>query len=198
MIRKQMFRPVFDADDGGGSGGDPPAKDEVTMTKAEADRLKRGNAEGDKAQRKLAAEVEELKTKLEDAAVGDDELAKANKRAERAEAALEGAKGKLGELETSIEQGKRTETVKTVASRLGFKNPELASKLIGEDDQADEATAEKALQGLLKSEPYLKGKVTPQRDVTGSEGGAPKPEAKDLTPRQRLENAYAQSGPTKE
>jgi hypothetical protein len=196
-MRKHLkFQPMLDADEGGGGGSDGGDDANVSMTKAEANRLKREAAEGQKAQRKLQAEVEELKTKLEDAAVGDDELAKATKRADRAEAALEAAKAKVTELETSIEQGKRQETVKAVASRLGFKNPELASKLIGEDDTSDESSTEKALQALLKSEPYLKGKASPQRDVTGgdegkTDEGGQKPEPKDPSPTQRMASAYA-------
>jgi chromosome segregation ATPase len=191
MKRLNEFAPMMDADEGGSDGADT-----VTLDKKEADQLRRKAAEGEKAQRKLQAELEDLKQKLEDATANDDDLAKETKRADRAEKALEAANAKVTELEAGIEKAKRSETVKAVATRMGIRNPDLAAKLIAEEDQADEASVERAFKSLLKEEPYLKAPGNGQRDVTGPEETAPetKTETKALTPQQRMSQAYAQTG----
>jgi hypothetical protein len=189
----RLYAPLFEADDGGGGG----SEDTVTLDKKEADQLRRKAAEGEKAQRKLQSELDDLKQKLEDATANDDDLAKETKRADRAEKALEAANAKVTELESGIEQAKRSETVKAVASRMGIRNPDLASKLIAEEDQADEASVERAFKSLLKEEPYLKAPGNGQRDVTGTEEDGKseiKTETKPMTPQQRLSQAYAQTG----
>ena len=180
---------------------DNKSSDEVTMSKAEADRLKREAAEGQKKTRKLEAEVADLKAKADDAEAGSDEVAKLTKQLEREKARADKAEGRVGELEGEIENGKRETTVTAVAKRLGFRNPEVASKLIGDDDKADESSAEKALKGLLKSEPYLKDPGKGQRDVTGTEsddksetGGSDKTETTGKTGQSRIADAYAKSG----
>lgn len=174
--------------------------DEVTMSKAEADQLRRKAAEGEKRSRKLEAELEALKEKLDDAEAGTDELAKITRERDREKAKAEQATARITELEGEIETGKRRATVTAVAKRLGMRNPEIAVRLIDGDSQADEQKAEQAIKGLLKSDPYLKAPGNGQRDVTGTEpaastGGSESSESsEEPTGEARLSVAYANTG----
>jgi septal ring factor EnvC (AmiA/AmiB activator) len=184
-------------DEGKDEGKD---EDKVTMTKAEADQLRRKASESDKAARKLEAKVADLEAKIEDADAGSDEVAKLTKQLEREKARADKAEGRVNELEDQIETAERDSTVSRVAKRLGFRDPDMAIRLIEKDDAGSEANAEKALKGLLKTSPYLKEPGKPQREVTGSESegddqdksegtSEKKPE---VTGEARLSSAYAQ------
>lgn len=193
------------------------AEDEkVEIDKAELDRLKREAAESGKSTRKLEKEIEKLKDELEDAkakaedaSAGDDEAKKLQKQIDREKAKREAAEERVKELEGDIESGNKERTVTAVATRLGFRNPKVALKLLDDDaDVSDETAAEKSLKALLKSDPYLKSAGKGQREVTGGAddpdggdggddakgGGKSNSEGKELKGQALISSAYAQSG----
>lgn len=139
-------------------------EDEVTIKKSEHDELKRSIAEKDKEVRKLSKEqkktetrIAELEQKLEDAQGGegeggDDKTAKA---LERLEGRLEKEAQKREAAEEKLETRERERTALDVASRLNFRNPGRAVKLLDPDDLETEDSAERALERLAREEPYM-------------------------------------------
>jgi hypothetical protein len=158
-------------DDGDGDGDGDGKEGKVEITKDELDRLKRKAAEGDKAQRKLQAQVDELKESLAEQSTDGDELDKAKAKIERLEGKLEAAEAKATDLEAEIETGRRQRTGLEIAQRLNFRNPARAIKLLDSDDLTDDSSTERALKALANEEPYMVGKRG-QRDVTGNDDDA--------------------------
>lgn len=194
------------------------AEDEkIEVDKAEFDRIKREHGESGKSVRKLEKKVEDLTEKLteaqekaEDGAADGDEAKKLQTKLTRVEGKLESAQERVKELESEISNGAKERNLMAVATRLNFRNPGKAIKLLEVDDDvdlSDESAAEKALKSLLKEEPYLAKpgkrqnaevgkKSDPGEDDDDGDGedGKSGKQSKDddLSPTQRMANAYGE------
>lgn len=129
---------------------DPPENEAVTKAYAklrEAEgRERKLKADLDKSQRKDMDENERLKAELEDA---------------RMESA--GLSERLDEID-------REKTVSAVATRLKFRNPALAARLVSKD-AGDDKAIEAELKAILKDSPELAARTTPPPPVNDG-GGA--------------------------
>jgi hypothetical protein len=128
---------------------DPPENEAVTkayekLREAEG-RERKLKASLDKAQRKDMDENERLKAELEDA---------------RMESA--GLSERLDEID-------REKTVSAVATRLKFRNPALAARLVSKD-AGDDKAIEAELKAVLKDSPELAARTTPPPPVNDSGG----------------------------
>lgn len=82
---------------------------------------------------------------------------------ERAEAEAEGRYKELYEEERQAREAaekaaaerERRDRVAQLASDLGFRNPQVAHRLLDADDLVDDTVAEASLKALAKQEPYL-------------------------------------------
>lgn len=128
---------------------DPPENEAVTKAYAklrEAEsRERKLKVDLDKAQRKDMDENERLKAELEDA---------------RLESA--GLSERLDEID-------REKTVSAVATRLKFRNPALAARLVSKD-AGDDKAIEAELKAVLKDSPELAARTTPPPPVNDSSG----------------------------
>lgn len=130
-------------DTGNGGGGD----EKVTMSKAEADALKREVAESRKAARKAKADADKA---AEDKAKQDGDLKSAAELAEK----------RAQEAEQRAEKVERDARLRTVAANLKARNPQVAAAALRERGVADDvfdddAKLEAAFKQLKKDEPYL-------------------------------------------
>lgn len=127
----------------------PPENDAVTKAYAklrEAEgRERKLKADLDKASRKDMDENERLKAELDDA---------------RMESA--GLTERLDEID-------REKTVSAVATRLKFRNPALAARLVSKD-AGDDKAIETELKAVLKDSPELAARTTPPPPVNDSGG----------------------------
>lgn len=58
-------------------------------------------------------------------------------------------------LEQQVADRDKRDAITTAATRLKFKNPTIAHRLLSDEEITDERSAEQALQRLAKAEPYL-------------------------------------------
>lgn len=133
------------------------------------------------AARKLRSENENLRTRLRAAETAEQERA----RAEMTE--LQRATDRATQLEKDLEAERtarrettlRLETV-SAARRLGFRDPELAYRLIGDvdyNDKGEPKNLDKMLADLSKSHPYL---VNGTSDYGGGPRGTPPSSGPDM------------------
>lgn len=150
-----------DEDDEGegddGEGDDDDGDDEAERrVKAAERRAKAAEAKARKAERKLRLNERQRQAKQgEYKQLYEDE------------------KQRNGELERRIREGARDRAIVEKARDAGFKNPELAVKLLGselneavdEDGEVDDDLVERSVKKLAKRESYLIDKKRPQGDV---------------------------------
>lgn len=117
--------------------------DKVTLTRAEADALRKQAAEGQKAARRAKAEAEKHAAEKAKAEGKWEELAKENER-------------KAVEAERRLQQRDHADRATAAARRLKFKSPELAVRFLDPDDLEDAALTEQALKKVLTEYPELK------------------------------------------
>lgn len=126
-------------------------------------------------QQKPAAEEPKPESKGRDSAIAAErrKAKAAEKRAEEAERKLadlarkeQEAEGRWQEiaeqerterekLERQVAERDKRDAITAAATRLKFKNPTIAHRLLSDEEITDERSAEQALQRLAKSEPYL-------------------------------------------
>lgn len=129
---------------------------EVEETTETTDPAATVDAERDKAfaeQRRKARAAEKRAKELEDKLAAKE---RADKEAEgRYQEIAEEERKAREALEQQVKDRDRRDAIVTAATRLKFKNPALAHRLVADDDVTDERSAEQALKRLADSEPYL-------------------------------------------
>lgn len=128
--------------DVGADAGGSDAGDTITMTKAEADALRRETAEARKAARKAKQDAERA---AEEKAKADGDFKAAAEAAEKR--ALEAE-----QRATRLEQDTR---VQRIAGRLGFRDPQDAARFLDDDELESDQATERALKQLKRDKPYL-------------------------------------------
>lgn len=123
------------------------------------------DAEGTTDEAKEAADraFAEQRRKLRAAEKRAQELEAKLTEKERAEAEAEGRYKELYEEERQAREAaekaaaerERRDRVAQLASDLGFRNPQVAHRLLDADDLVDDTVAEASLKALAKQEPYL-------------------------------------------
>lgn len=177
----------------GGGAEDPEEPEAETSPEPEgADAEPEAEAEGD-AEDEVKEETDEhspsraelvaLQRKLAEEAKGRRTAERKLKETARKEAEAQGEFERLYEDEKAAhettrrryEEAERSRTVTSVATRLGFRNPTIASQLVSlpEDvEPEDERAVERALKALAKREPYLVAEKRSQKPSVGEgEGG---------------------------
>lgn len=176
----------------GGGAEDPEEPEAETPTEPEGDAEPEAEAEGD-AEDEVKEETDEhgpsraelvaLQRKLAEEAKGRRIAERKLQASARKEAEAQGEFERLYEEEKAAHEGtrrryeeaERSRTVTAVATRLGFRNPTIASQLVSlpEDvEPEDERAVERALKALAKREPYLVAEKRPQKPSVGEgEGG---------------------------
>lgn len=152
-------------DDGGGDDGGSGDDDEIKISKAEHAKLKRGIAEKDRELREQKAERSKLEDRVGELEAGDDDVKKLEQRIERAEQRAKDAETRATEAETDRDKSRRERDAIDVATRLKFRNPARAIRMLDPSDLEDTASAEAALERLMREEPYL-ATDKKQREVT--------------------------------
>lgn len=150
--------PIAEGDDDDEDKDKEKDKDKVTLSKKEHDGLKRGIAEKDRELRETKSRVEELEQKVEDLGSDDDAVAKLEKRIERAEEARKAAERERDEARQEKESSAKQRAALAVATRMRFKNPEQAIRILDSEDLETEAETERALERLAREEPYLRNR----------------------------------------
>lgn len=155
-------------------------EDEGTLSKEEADKLKRSIAEKDrevrdlkKADKERDEKIDELESKLEDASTGDDEKKQLEQRLDRLEKQGKKAEEEAKTAKSELADSKRETAALAVAARLKFRNPARAIKLLDLDDLDNEDDTERALEALAKEEP---GMVTSKKQRPVDDPPKPKGE----------------------
>lgn len=131
-----------------------PVEETVTMSKAEAEALRRRVAESEKAARKLEAD---------------------RKAAEETQAAEQGkweelARQREAELTQTRDQAARVERdarVSRIAARMKFVDPSDVVGRVTADEGADDSSVEQALERIAKASPHLVAKETPAVPAIG-------------------------------
>ncbi|HEY7831788.1 MAG TPA: hypothetical protein VIC06_14595 [Solirubrobacteraceae bacterium] len=129
---------------------DPPAPgaETVTMTKAEADALKRQVAEANKAQRKLEADQQKAE---------DERQRKQGEWQQLAEQKDQ----ELAEERAQSARVKREERIGRIANRMKFLDPADVKGRITPEDGEDDSTVEAALARIAEQSPHLIAKEAP-------------------------------------
>lgn len=112
---------------------------------------------------------------------------------QRAEAEAEGRYKELYEeeraareqAEKAAEERERVDRVTKLASDLGFRNPQVAHRLLDADDLVDDTVAEASLKALAKQEPYLLNEQ-PVRTAAPTSNTAPEVDDPQLNAAQGL------------
>ena len=132
----------------------PQADETVTMSKAEADALRRRVAESEKAARKLEAEQRKA-----------DEARKAEE-GKWQELAAERER-ELNETRERAARIERDQLITRVASRLKFIDPSDVTGRLTAEDAADEQAIETSLERIAKASPHLVAKDPPAAPEIG-------------------------------
>lgn len=159
FVDRHGFPPIAGADGAGDDEEDEEEEEDEddedeTPSAEEIAELRRKAAERDQQEaraRKAEREKKELERKAREE--GDDY-----------QALYEQEKKRNDELEEQHEADRRERTTRDVATRLKFKNPDHAIRLISDDAKKDEASAERALKALARESPeYVrKGQAPPK------------------------------------
>jgi hypothetical protein len=145
---------------------DDEEDEDRTLTKREADKLRKAIAKKDREVRDKQQELDRqgeritaLEEKLEAATEGGGNDEGGNKaleaRIEKAEQRAEKAEAKADAAEEKRVEAEQTATAVDVATRLNFRNPKRAIKQLDSDDLTDEDSIESALEQLATEEPYM-------------------------------------------
>jgi len=114
----------------------------VQMSKAEADALRR-----------QAAEARKVTKKAEQKAKADSE--REAKEQGRWQELVDEAKAEAEEAKLQYDGLQRKLRIQAAASRLNFRDADVAAALLSEDDTEDDQTTERSLKRLAKEKPYL-------------------------------------------
>lgn len=138
------------------SDEDTTTDDQVEETETVEETTSTTDAERDKAfaEQRRKTRAAEKKAKDLEAKLAAKERSEKESEGRYQEIAEEERKAREA-LEQQVADRDRRDAVVTAATRLKFKNPTLAHRLLADEDITDERSAEQALKRLAENEPYL-------------------------------------------
>lgn len=145
-----------------------PAKtaDQVTLSRADHDTLRRQLREAKEAAERATSELTQLKSSAQ------EEQGQYKQLYEDEKAAHEKTKGELTDLQGTVSKDKQSRLVEKAAKAAGFRDPEDAISFLSEEDLASESTIDAAVKRVKEEKGYLISDSPPvQRTVEGN--GAP-------------------------